>query len=166
MQIKTEFLPGSLGEIVTLHGRHYATHWGFGAFFESKVARELAEFQSRMTPRDLAFIAGDDDGVAASLILDLNDPASGLRGAHLRWFITADRSRGTGIGRELMTRAMRHADEHAKGKVWLTTFAGLAPARHLYETFGFQLAHEQIGHGWGTTVTEQEFHRTNTADEP
>jgi len=142
-----------------LHGEHYATHWGFGPFFEAKVAKELSGFALRQANNDLVLIAHDSESVTASLILDLNDPESGERGAHLRWFISADRCRGTGLGRQLMQRAVSHADNHASGRVWLTTFAGLKPARHLYESFGFALASEAQGEAWGTVVKEQEFRR-------
>jgi ribosomal protein S18 acetylase RimI-like enzyme len=157
MKIITEFAPGSLGTIIALHGQHYAQNWGFGTFLEAKVADELAAFAGRMASNDLVLLAYDDEGLAASIVLDLNDPVSGERGGHLRWFICAERCRGTGIGRKLMDRAMSHADEHSNGNVWLTTFAGLEPARHLYESYGFALAHEQEGEAWGTVVTEQEF---------
>ena len=159
MKIITEFAPGSLGTIIALHGQHYAQNWGFGTFFEAKVAHELAAFAGRMASNDLVILAYDDEGLAASIVLDLNDPVSGERGGHLRWFICAERCRGTGIGRTLMDRAMSHADEHSNGNVWLTTFAGLEPARHLYERFGFILTHEQEGEAWGTVVKEQEFRR-------
>lgn len=159
MQIQTHFFPGAIGTIAALHGQHYARHWGFGAYFEAKVAFELGAFALRTASDDLVLLAQDAAGLAASLILDLNDPASGPRGAHLRWFIAADRARGTGVGREMLARAMAHADAHTGGKAWLTTFAGLAPARHLYECFGFALTHSAEGEAWGTRVTEQEFQR-------
>ena len=157
MKIITEFAPGSLGTIIALHGQHYAQNWGFGTFFEAKVADELAAFAGRMASNDLVLLAYDDERLAASIVLDLNDPVSGERGGHLRWFICAERCRGTGIGRKLMDRAISHADEHSNGNVWLTTFAGLEPARHLYESYGFALTHEREGEAWGTVVTEQEF---------
>lgn len=160
MQIQTQFFPGAIGTIIALHGQYYARHWGFGSFFEAKVAAELGRFAQRIAPDDLVLLAQDASGLAASLILDLNDPESGPRGAHLRWFLTADRTRGTGMGRRLLDRAMAHADAHTGGKVWLTTFDGLVPARHLYETAGFALVHAAKGKAWGTLVTEQEFHRT------
>ena len=159
MPFHTQFFPGAIGTITALHGQHYAQHWGFGAYFEAKVAAELGTFALRIAPNDLVLLAQDADGLTASLILDLNDPASGPRGAHLRWFITADRTRGSGIGRRMLARAMDHADAHCGGKVWLTTFAGLHPARHLYESMGFTLTHAAEGEAWGTRVTEQEFQR-------
>ena len=159
MRIETEFFPGAIGAIVKFHGEYYARHWGFGVFFEAKVASELSAFALRRSDSDLVLFARDEDGLAASLILDLNDPASGARGAHLRWFIMADRCRGTGLGRQFMTRAMAHVDSHAGGKSWLTTFAGLHPARALYEAHGYALAHEEEGEAWGVRVLEQEFRR-------
>lgn len=157
IHVETDFFPGALGAIAALHGAHYAAHWGFGTFFEAKVAQELAAFALRRTSKDLVLLARDADGVAASLILDLNDPESGSRGAHLRWFLAADRCRGSGIGRRFMARAMDHAAQQGDGSVWLTTFEGLAPARHLYESFGFTLITAAPGEAWGVRVTEQLF---------
>lgn len=162
MQIHSHFFPGAIGTIAALHGQHYAQHWGFGVYFEAKVAAELGAFAQRIATNDLVLLAQDFYGLAASLILDLNDPASGQRGAHLRWFIAADRARGTGVGRQLLTRAIAHCDAHSSGKVWLTTFKGLHPARHLYDAMGFTLSHEADGEAWGTRVTEQEFQRCGT----
>ena len=159
LRIVERFPPGAIGSIVSLHGRHYAEHWGFGTYFEGKVATELAAFSMRAGADDLVLIAEDANGVCGSLVLDLNDPESGPRGAHLRWFITDARCRGTGLGRELMGRAVAHADAYSEGRAWLTTFRGLDAARHLYEAFGFTLAHEAEGEAWGTKVFEQEFRR-------
>ena len=122
--------------------------------------RELAEFALRQKPNDLVLLAYEGDQWMASLILDLNDPTSSEGSAHLRWFITKDSCRGTGLGRIFMQRAVDHAKVHCNGKIWLTTFAGLHPARHLYESFGFKLTHETEGQAWGTVVTEQEFRRS------
>ncbi|MDA1237797.1 MAG: GNAT family N-acetyltransferase [Proteobacteria bacterium] len=159
MQIVEHFTAGSLGSIVALHGQHYAANWGFGTFFEAKVALELAEFSNRKTSKDLLLLAQDEHGIAASLVLDLNDPNSGSRGAHLRWFIASNRCRGTGIGRIFMDRAMQHVDSHSSGRAWLTTFSGLMPARHLYESYNFKLISENEGDAWGVKVIEQEFCR-------
>ncbi|WP_118134275.1 N-acetyltransferase [Oceanicella sp. SM1341] len=164
MEILTEFEPGALGEVVSLHARHYARHWGFGTVFECKVAREMADFAARRAADDLVLLARDEAGIAASLILDAGDPASGPRGAHLRWFIVAGRARGSGLGRRLLARAVARAEAVSGGRAWLTTFAGLAPARHLYEAHGFVLAREEEGAAWGTRVIEQEFRRP--ADPP
>lgn len=38
--------PGPLGDVVALQARTYAEGWGFGPFFEAKLAREMAAFGS------------------------------------------------------------------------------------------------------------------------
>ena len=162
MRIETEFFPGAIGAIVKFHGEYYAKHWGFTPLFEMRIAEGLSAFAQRKTDKDLILLAVDEKGLAASLTLDLGDPESGDRGAHLRWFFAEDRCRGTGIGRQLMTRAMDHADKQTGGKAWLTTFAGLKPARALYDAFGFELVEEFDGAVWGIGVQGQEFRRSGS----
>ena len=56
---------------------------------------------------------------------------------------------------------IKEAVEFCKNKkflrVYLWTFAGLDPARHLYEKFGFRICEEFEGNQWGKAVTEQRF---------
>ncbi len=159
MQIETELFPGAIGAIAKFHGEYYAKHWGFPVTFEAKVAAGLGAFAQRKSDKDLVLLAVDEHGLAASLSLDLGDPESGDRGAHLRWFFADERCRGSGLGGQLMARAMAHADAHAGGKAWLTTFAGLKPALALYQAHGFVLAEEFDGAMWGIDVQGQEFRR-------
>ncbi|WP_093917756.1 GNAT family N-acetyltransferase [Sulfitobacter marinus] len=159
MNITQDFFPGAIGQIIQMHGTHYASQWGFTSYFEAKVAHQISEFVQGKKDTDLVLIAQDYQGVAASLVLDLHDAQSDGRGAHLRWFLCADRCRGTGMGRKLMTQAVAHAERHSNGKMWLRTFAGLKPALHLYRSFGFVLQAEKAGDMWGTVVNEQEYRR-------
>ncbi|WP_250475569.1 helix-turn-helix domain-containing GNAT family N-acetyltransferase [Caballeronia sp. GAFFF1] len=150
------YRPGCIGDVASLHGRFYAQHWGFGAFFEKRVATELAAFAEALPQDGKALWLGERDGrTLASLAIDGN-LESGV--AHLRWFIVDDALRGTGIGRQLMTRAMNFVDEHFT-ETYLSTFKGLDAARHLYESFGFKLCEEAQGTQWGASVTEQRFVR-------
>jgi len=152
---KTGTHPGLLGEITAAHGRYYAAQWGFGGFFESKVARECAAYLDRATAPDLTLSIWDRDTFAGALILDLHDPhAPGW--AHLRWFIVP--GTGRGLGRHMMAQAMRHLDQSAL-PCFLTTFRGLEAARRLYDDFGFTLTAEAEGESWGTKVIEQRFER-------
>ena len=47
LKLNTGYLPGLIGRITELHALYYHEHWGFGAFFEAKVASELARFITR-----------------------------------------------------------------------------------------------------------------------
>ncbi|MGF6372593.1 GNAT superfamily N-acetyltransferase [Paraburkholderia sp. RAU6.4a] len=91
----------------------------------------------------------------ASVVID-GDNDTGV--AHLRWFIVDDSLRGAGIGRQLLSHAMRFVDERFD-ETYLWTFKGLDAARHLYESFGFRLSEESEGTQWGTRVVEQRFNR-------
>ena len=154
----TGWAPGTLGQVVSLHGRYYAREWGFGPFFEAKVAAGMAEFIPRMDPaRDLFLAARRGGHLLASITIDGSESAADE--AHLRWFITSDKARGTGIGRRLMTEAMSFCDKVGFALVYLDTFKGLDAARHLYETHGFALVSEQPDTTWGVEVTEQRFER-------
>lgn len=152
--------PGALGFIVGEHGRYYARHWGFGAFFEAKVATEAGLFAGRAHERDdRLFLALDSaDRILGALVIDANDPASPPGEAHLRWFILSEAARGRGMGQQLMQAAMDHVDRLGLG-CWLTTFVGLDAARHLYERHGFVLEREADAASWGVKVHEQLFRR-------
>ena len=58
-----------------------------------------------------------------------------------------------------MAEAMSHVDAGGFAGTYLTTFAGLAPARHLYEAFGFRLVSESEIDQWSGGVREQRFER-------
>ena len=149
------YLPGAIGRIVELHGAYYHRQAGFGAFFEAKVACELAEFLGRCDgERDGLWLLNDGGRIEGSIALDGRDAAAG---AHLRWFIVADGKRGQGFGNALLTAAIGLCRQRRYERAYLWTFAGLTAARHLYEKHGFRLAEERPGQQWGTEVLEQRF---------
>ena len=163
LTLHTGYLPGAIGRIAELHARYYGARVDFGLPFETKVARELAEFCERYDPaRDGLWLVLRDGRVEGSIAID------GLHaqgdGAHLRWFICADALRGQGWGKRLLATAVDFCRQRGYGKVQLWTFDGLDAARHLYESTGFRLVHEASGSTWGREVREQKFElHTGTA---
>ncbi len=156
MAIRRDYTAGAIGRVVELHGAYYHANWGFGAFFEAKVAREMAEFFTRYDPRRDGFWTASVSGqVEGSITID------GLHaheeGAHLRWFIVSDALRGKGAGKRLIGEAVDFCRSNGYSRIFLWTFAGLDAARHLYERAGFQLVEQHRGTQWGTEVTEQRF---------
>jgi GNAT superfamily N-acetyltransferase len=146
--------PDAPGCIVELHASYYAEHWGFGEYFESKVASGVAEFLDRYDPaRDglwLATVAGRVEGAIA-----IDSSRAHAEGAHLRWFIVSESMQGRGVGGQLLRVAMDFCREHDYPRVYLWTFLGLDAARHLYEREGFVLVEQKRGDQWGTEVLEQ-----------
>jgi GNAT superfamily N-acetyltransferase len=152
------YQPGAIGRIVEMHAEYYHRHWGFGLFFEAKVAKELAEFLVRFEKgRDGFWTLLKGDQVAGSIAID------GLKavteGAHLRWFIVSPELMGSGCGRRLMKEAVTFCDLLSYRRTGLWTFEGLSAARHLYESFGFRLLSQKEGRQWGSRVIEQHFER-------
>ncbi|BAN24685.1 bifunctional helix-turn-helix transcriptional regulator/GNAT family N-acetyltransferase [Caballeronia insecticola] len=150
------YRPGCIGDIASLHARFYAHHAGFGVYFERKVATELAAFAEGLpAPGKALWLVVEGERTLGSLAIDGD---LDTRIAHLRWFIIDDSLRGSGTGRQLMSRAMEFVDTHYD-ETYLWTFKSLDAARHLYESFGFALTDEAEGTQWGTTVIEQRFAR-------
>jgi len=150
------YIPGAIGRIAELHGTYYHQNWRFGLFFEARVATEMSEFLSRFdVSRDGFWTLCKNDRVEGGIAID------GIKalteGAHLRWFILSLEVRGQGFGNRLMEEAISFCKKKNYKKVYLNTFEGLHPARHLYEKFGFKLIEQTEGTQWGTKVIEQKF---------
>jgi GNAT superfamily N-acetyltransferase len=156
IEIKKAYVPGSIGRVAELHGTFYSANWGFGRFFEAKVATELSEFIERYDDERDGFWSVSVDGRLEGSI-SIDGVHADDEGAHLRWFIMSDALRGQGVGGRLMDTAVTFCREKGYKRVYLWTFAGLDAARHLYEKCGFELAGQSTGTQWGTEVTEQRF---------
>ena len=154
--IKEGYVPGTIGRVTEMHGTYYSKDWGFDLFFESKVASELSGFLRRLQEgRDGFWTVVSAKRVVGSIAID--GSGAGNEGAHLRWFIVDHEWRGRGLGGPLLRKALDFSRDAGHRRIYLWTFAGLDPARHLYEKSGFRLVEEQEGLQWGKKVREQKF---------
>jgi RimJ/RimL family protein N-acetyltransferase len=152
-----DYVPGAIGRITELHARYYHQHWGFGLFFEAKVAAGLAAFLQHYQPeRDGLWTAHEGGQIIGAIALDRQH---GNEAAHLRYFILDPAAQGQGLGAQLLASLLAFADAERVPLVYLNTFAGLDAARRLYERAGFVLVHEQPDRSWGVVVHEQRFER-------
>lgn len=150
------YIPGAIGRISQLHGEYYHKHWGFGLFFEAKVASEMSEFLTRYDEgTDLYLTACLNGKIEGGVTIDGEGPDS--EEAHLRWFIISSALRGHGVGARLIEKAVEFCRQKQFKRIYLWTFEGLHPARHLYEKNGFRLDRELLGKQWGVEVKEQKF---------
>ena len=100
MELRRGYNPGCIGRIAQLHADYYARTVGFGIEFEAKVAAELADFcRTYRADRDGLWLAIDGSDIDGSTAIDGSHHSQ--RGAHLRWFIASDRTRGSGLGTRL-----------------------------------------------------------------
>lgn len=157
--ISSTYLPGAIGRITELHAAYYSRHWGFDLYFEAKVATELSQLLTEEgTSCNGFWTASLENRIIGGVAID------GGRGtghhARLRFLILEEGHQGNGIGHLLMDTAVTFSRELGFPGVYLTTFAGLDAARHLYEKWGFVLTEEQEARTWGTVVREQRFDLT------
>jgi GNAT superfamily N-acetyltransferase len=156
VEIVRSYVQGSIGRVAELHGTYYHDHWGFGLFFEAKVATELSAFLGRYDKeRDGFWVALLGGRVEGSIAIDGIHAES--EGAHLRWFILSDALRGQGIGHQLINAAIDFCRTKGYKRIYLWSFEGLDAARHLYDKVGFRLVEQQRGSQWGVEVNEQRF---------
>jgi GNAT superfamily N-acetyltransferase len=152
----TGYYPGVIGKITELHAVYYAEHWGFDVSFETQVGSELSQFFRDFHPqRDGFWAALVDRHFAGSVAIDGHNESSG--GARLRWFIVEPDLQGIGIGKTLIRKAVDFCRTASYPRVFLWTFEGLGPARHLYENAGFRPAEEHPVEQWGARIIEQKF---------
>jgi len=159
IEYHTGYIPGVIGRISELHGIYYHQHWGFGVFFEARVATDLSEFlKNYIQARDRLWTISQAGRIEGSIAID--GSRADTEGAHLRWFIVAEALQRKGYGSQLITLALDFC--HAKGysHLFLNTFEGLETARHLYEKNGFQLVEQRTGAQWGLEVNEQRYELT------
>lgn len=156
MNLHLGYLPGCIGRITELHASFYSRAVDFGTPFEARVATELAQFCLHYTPgRDGLWLAEENGIIHGSVAIDGSHYQES--GAHLRWFITSEESRGKGVGSKILDAAMTFCKASGYRNAYLWTFDELHAARHLYERHGFKLSRSQRGSQWGKEVNEQLF---------
>ena len=150
------YFPGVVGKITEIHAVYYHENWGFDVSFETEVGRELSEFVGQFdADRDGLWVATVNKKFAGAIAIDgHNAVADGVR---LRWFIVVPEFQKTGIGQELILRAIDFCKHKRCPKVYLWTFEGLTKARRLYEAVNFRLCEENEVARWGQNIKEQKF---------
>lgn len=151
------YAPGDVGWTVQAHAEYYARSWDLPRRFECDVAAELAALVARLDPARDGFWMATVDGARAGAIAI--DGASETDWARLRFFIVDAAHRGRGLGGRLLEAALAFCAQAGHRDLYLTTFAGLDPARHLYERHGFKLVDERVERTWGRELVEQLFER-------
>jgi GNAT superfamily N-acetyltransferase len=150
------FKTGDIGRITLAHAAYYHKHWQFDVSFEAERAKELADFiEGFNTKADALWVAEHEKQFVGCVAIDGKENQT--EGARLRWFIVEEDFHGKGIGQKLIQQSLEFCREKKYPKVFLWTFAGLDPARALYEKAGFRLVEATPKKLWGRTITDQKF---------
>lgn len=149
-------IPGIIGRVAELHAKYYSKEWKFGHYFEAKVSTELSSFINNYDETmDCIWSLLLNNVIEGSITVDSSSEDSGT--AHLRWFIISKNMKGSGAGNHLIKLALKFCEQKGIEKVYLWTFKGLKPAKHLYQKYGFKMTQELEGTQWGTSVIEQRY---------
>jgi GNAT superfamily N-acetyltransferase len=122
-------------------------------------ATDLSEFLGRYDDeRDGFWTAIQEGRIEGHITID--GIHAETQGAHIRYFIVSDALRGKGIGNKLIKTSVDFCRDKGHKRLYLWTFEGLWPARHLYEKAGFRLVEQRRGSQWGVEVNEQRLELT------
>lgn len=153
--IRHDLRPGDIGEVTRIHGVLYAAEFGFDETFEAYVAASLGEFGIRAQPdQDRLWLAEVDGEIVGSIgILGRDDGV-----AQLRWFLVDPRTRGQGLGRELLERSIDFCRSAGYQSIHLWTVHTLTGAARLYRASGFELTEEKPSTLlWSQELAEQRY---------
>ena len=143
--------PGDAGYVAYMHGKYYHKYHGFLSRSEYYFIKYLADFVHNPEGGRL-WIAEADRNIAGSIAIVRVDNHT----AQLRWFLVEKEFQNRGIGSRLMKTALDFCRENKYENIYLWTFKGLDPARHLYEKAGFVLTEEKSNTEWSSTpIIEQ-----------
>jgi N-acetylglutamate synthase-like GNAT family acetyltransferase len=151
--IRNDIRPGDDEAIISLHGTVYAQEYGFDKTFEQYVATPLHLFVSSHTSREKIWIVEQGGSIKGCIAV----VKSNERNAQVRWFLLHPQVRGKGIGTQLISEAVRFAQEQKYDSVFLWTVSLLERANRLYKAMGFQLTEEKTHMVWGKELTEQRY---------
>jgi ribosomal protein S18 acetylase RimI-like enzyme len=151
-----EYPPGLIGTIASLFDRSIAATHGVDWTLDVMIAEQQCEFFRRFdAQRDRVWVAMDGNIPRGGLTIDGPRSETGRHSARLRFFILDEGLRGHGLGRRMVSEAMRFCQEKRYERVYLTTLPGLDAALHLYQEQGFALVSEASGSFHGTRYVEQ-----------
>jgi GNAT superfamily N-acetyltransferase len=154
--LRTELRPGDIGAVGSLHGVEYAEGYGLDNRFEAYVSRSVAEFALELAadPEAGRIWLADDEGLAGCIAITRSDTHHSH--GRLRWFLVAERARGRGLGRELLSHALLYARERFRS-LELETFSELTTAARLYRSAGFVLRDSAPQSDWGRELELQHY---------
>ncbi len=132
----------------------YNEEYGFDTTFEPYVARPMSDFSltEDKSGQRIWIVEMDDKIVGCIAIVD-----AGGNEAQLRWLFLTKETRGKGLGKKLMIKAIDFCRERGYDKIFLWTIEALHGAMSLYLKNGFKLTEEIRYVMWGVDVNEQRY---------
>jgi DNA-binding MarR family transcriptional regulator/GNAT superfamily N-acetyltransferase len=143
---------GDIGWIAHRQGLLYAQEYGWDETFEALVAEIAARFVRTFDPAWERCWVAEQGGRTVGAVFVVRKSA---RVAQLRLLYVEPAARGQGLGRLLVDECIAFARTKGYRSLMLWTNEGLAAARHLYETRGFQLGKQERHRSFGKQLVGQ-----------
>lgn len=152
--IRTGLKLGDLGYLTYLHGKIYHEEYGFDTTFEPYVARPMSDYSlaEDQSKQQIWIVEMDREIVGSIAVID-----AGNNEAQLRWLLLTKETRGKGLGKELLKKALDFCREKKYSNVFLWTIDALEVAQSIYLRNGFKVSQEKRHIMWGVEVNEQRF---------
>jgi len=143
---------GDMGLIVHSHAVQFAKDYGWNEEFEALVAEKSAEFMRNFDPScERCWVADFKDTVVGSLCLVKVREGVG----ELRLLFVSSEARNMGIGKSLLSEAIRFARHVGYKKLTMWTESVHAHASDLFEDAGLHVAREIKHHRFGQDLIGQ-----------
>ncbi len=149
--------PGDMGWITHRQMVLYNQEYGWNEEYEALIAGIMSSFIQNFDPlMERCWIADRDGEIVGSVFVVQKSKTV----AQLRLLYVEPSARGLGIGARLTDECIRFAREKGYRKITLWTNSVLTAARHIYESAGFRLAHEEKHHAFGKDLVGQNWDLT------
>jgi GNAT superfamily N-acetyltransferase len=144
--------PGDMGWVTHRHGVLYHEEYGWDEGFEALVAQIVSDFINNFKPgRERCWIAEKDGEILGSIfIVEQSDTV-----AKLRLLLVEPKTRGKGLGYQLIKEAIDFAKKAGYKKIVLWTNSILLEARHLYKKAGFVMVEKEPFHDFGHDLVSE-----------
>jgi DNA-binding MarR family transcriptional regulator/GNAT superfamily N-acetyltransferase len=142
--------PGDLGWVVYRHGVEISREFGWDIRFEAKVAEILGRF-GHNPGREQGWIAERDGEFLGSVFVMPDDDKT----ARLRVLYVEPKTRGLGLGRQLVELCIAFARQAGYRRMVLWTHDFQKSARRIYQAAGFTLVSSEPANNFGMQVMSE-----------
>lgn len=148
--------PGDMGTVIHRHSVLYAQEYGWDERFEALVARVAAAFIDHYDPACEHCWIAERDGEFLGCVFLVKERAA-EHTARLRLLLVEPSARGLGLGRALVRQCTHFARQAGYHRIVLWTNSVLDAARHIYESEGYRLTHEEPHESFGKKLISQDW---------